>query len=181
MPTLGHSKNYSSTQPRNMAYGNATIDFKIIKPGFLVLMLLQFLGSLSLYAQMDSSHTGSMVIHSDYRLQILARKEAELNGIVAKSMARSAIGYRLQVLSTNDKELAFKTRSQLLQRYPEQKVYMYFLAPYVKLEFGNFRSKQEADLYKKQISQMLGGASIYYLNKRIEIKPEREIKDEETK
>ena len=96
-------------------------------------------------------------------------------------MERSAFGYRLQVLSTNDKDLAFKTRTQLLQRFPEQKVYMYFLAPYVKLEFGNFRTKQEADPYKKMVSQMLGGASIYYLNKRIEVKPVMDLKENDPK
>ena len=93
-------------------------------------------------------------------------------------MERSAIGYRLQILSTNDKELAFKTRTQLLQKFPEQKVYMYFLSPYVKLKFGNFKTKQDAESYRKQISKMLGGISIYLINERVEIKPEKEIKDE---
>lgn len=147
----------------------------------IILFILLCTTNLITAQRMDSiPASGAMIIHSDFRLQILARKEAELNEMVTKTMERTAMGYRLQILSTNDKELAFKTRTQLLQRFPEQKVYMYFLAPYVKLKFGNFRSKQEADSYKKQISRMLGGTSIYFLSERIEIKPEREIKDEET-
>ena len=146
-----------------------------------LIFLISIIVSLSANAQMDSTVRNYPVVHSDFRLEILGRKEAELNTAVAKYYERSAIGYRLQVLSTNDKELAFKTRTQLLQTFPAQKVYMYFQAPYVKLKFGNFRSKQEADLYRKQISKMLGGVSIYLLNERIEVKPEKELKNEEIK
>ena len=134
--------------------------------------------SLNTYAQTDSIPKNNIIVHSDFRLELLGRKEAEINSAFAKSMERSAIGYRLQILSTNDKELAFKTRTQLLQKFPEQKVYMYFLSPYVKLKFGNFKTKQDAESYRKQISKMLGGISIYLINERVEIKPEKEIKDE---
>ena len=146
-----------------------------------LLFLLIIITKESFAQTTDSIPPNTVLVHSDYRLQILARKEAELNAATTKALERSALGYRLQVLSTNDKDLAFKTRTQLLQKFPEQKVYMYFQNPYVKLEFGNFRTKQEADIYKNQISRMLGGSSIYYLNKRIEVKPEKEVKDDETK
>ena len=132
-------------------------------------------------AQIDSLPKNTVIVHSDYRLDILGKKEAELNAAIAKTLERSAIGYRLQILSTNDKELAFKTRTQLLQKFPDQKVYMYFLSPYVKLKFGNFRTKQEAETYRKQISKMLGGISIYLLNERVEVKPEKDPKEEEIK
>ncbi|MGI8584310.1 MAG: SPOR domain-containing protein [Chitinophagaceae bacterium] len=146
----------------------------------LIFSLLCFTG-LQTFAQTDSAVAVAVVVHKDFRLDILARKEAELNLAVIKAAARSAMGYRLQVLSTNDRELAMKTRTQLLQRYPDQKVYMSFQAPYVKLTFGNFTTKQEAELYKKQISRMLEGASVYTLSQRIEIKPEKEIKDDSNK
>lgn len=146
----------------------------------LIFSLLCFTG-LQTFAQTDSATAVAVVVHKDFRLDILARKEAELNLAVIKAAARSAMGYRLQVLSTNDRELAMKTRTQLLQRYPDQKVYMSFQAPYVKLTFGNFTTKQEAELYKKQISRMLEGASVYTLSQRIEIKPEKEIKDDSNK
>ena len=130
---------------------------------------------------MDSTLTFPVVIHKDFRLDILGRKEAELNLAATKAAARTGMGYRLQVMNTNDRDLAMKTRTQLLQRYPDQKVYMSFQMPYVKLTFGNFVTKQEAEMYKKQISQMLGGASVYTLSQRIEIKPEKEIKNDSNK
>lgn len=144
-----------------------------------IIIALLVITTVNAKAQTDSLSKGSVIVHSDYRLQILGRKEAELNGAFAKKMERSAIGYRLKILSTDDKEMAFKTRTQLLQKFPEQKVYMYFQAPYVKLKFGNFRTKQEAESYKKQISKMLGGISIYLLNERVEVKPEKDVKEDE--
>ncbi len=139
--------------------------------------------ALQSFAQTDSALALSIpvIVHRDFRLDILARKEAELNTAVTKAIARTAMGYRLQVLSTNDREFAMKTRTQLLQRYPDQKPYMVYQAPYLKLTFGNFITRQEAELYKKQVSQMLGGASVYILSQRIEIKPEKEIKDDPNK
>src|SRR5687768_2251716 len=135
---------------------------------FIILLIFTFI-SVQSSAQEDSIIMPKVVVNKDYRLDILARKVAELNLIAAKQAQRTAMGYRLQVMSTNDRELAMKTRTQLLQRFPEQKTYMYFKAPYIKLKFGNFRTKPEAEIYKKLISKMLGGASIYYLAERIEV------------
>lgn len=121
-----------------------------------------------------------VTVNKDFRLELIGRKEAEINEALNKMAARSAMGYRLQVLSTNDRELAMKTRTQLLQKFPEQKVYMLYQEPYVKLKFGNFRTKPEAEKYRSQVSKMLGGTSIYLVPERIEVKPEKEVKEDET-
>lgn len=112
-----------------------------------------------------------VAVFKDYRLDILARKEAELNTALLKIQARSMQGFRLMILNTSDKDYAFKIRAELLQKFPEQKPYMWFANPYIRIKFGNFRTKDEADVYKKQISQMLGGATIYYLPETIELNP----------
>ena len=142
----------------------------------ILFVILSFTG-LHATAQTDTLNNNiAVIVHKDFRLDILAKKEAELNAAIAKVAARTGMGYRLQVLSTNDRELAMKTRTQLLQRFPDQKVYMLYQAPYVKLKFGNFKTKEESLAYKTQISRMLGGASIYTISERIEVKPEKEIK-----
>ena len=137
-----------------------------------------YLTAFQSFAQSDSTNPIAVVVHKDFRLDILARKEADLNAAASKAASRTAMGYRLQVLSTNDREQAMKIRTQLLQRYPDQKVYMLYQMPYVKLRFGNFTTKDEAELYKKQISRMLGGASVYTISERIEVKPEKEIRED---
>ncbi|MEP6596737.1 MAG: SPOR domain-containing protein [Ginsengibacter sp.] len=129
--------------------------------------------SFKLFAQtIDTTAIAShVVIHKDDRLDILGEKQAEINLLAAKLLARTAMGYRLQVLSTNDRELAMRTKTQLLQMFPEQKTYMIFQLPYVKLRFGNFKTKQEAEPYRKQIGRMLEGTSVFYVPERIEVKP----------
>lgn len=135
---------------------------------FLVFCFMQQSG----YSQgVDSVDQNKVVVFKDYRLNILAKKEADINTAILKNQARSARGYRLMVLNTSDKDYAFKIRTQLLQRYPEQKLYMWFANPYIRLKFGNFRTKDEADMYKTQISKMLNGATIYYLQETIEVDP----------
>jgi hypothetical protein len=139
------------------------------------LFLLFCFSGQYLFAQTtDSLAVANVVVHKDSRLDILAEKEAEINLLASKLAARTAMGYRLQVLSTNDRELAMKTKAQLLQMFPEQKSYMLFQLPYVKLRFGNFRTKQEAEPYRKQISKLLDGSSIYYVAEKIEVKPEKD-------
>lgn len=112
-----------------------------------------------------------VVVFKDYRLDILARKEAELNTALLKTQARNMQGFRLMILNTSDKDYAFKIRAELLKKFPEQKPYMWFANPYIRIKFGNFKTKEEADVYKKQISQMLGGATIYYIPETIELNP----------
>jgi CRISPR/Cas system-associated protein Cas5 (RAMP superfamily) len=117
---------------------------------------------------------GKVTIIKDSRLDDLAKIEADFNDdIIAKSKT-TAKGYRLMLLSTNDRTLAMKVRTQLLQRYPEQKVYMSFQPPYIKLKFGNFLDKEEAEDYRKEIMKNKMVASNIYLSaERIEVKPDK--------
>jgi hypothetical protein len=127
----------------------------------------------------DSIATGKVTVYKDGRLEELVRKEAAFNETNAVLATRSSKGYRLMVLSTNDRPLAMKVRTQLLQHFPEQKVYMSFQPPYIKLKFGNFEDKDEAERYKKDILRYkLVSTNIYTVPQRIEIKPDKN-KDKE--
>jgi hypothetical protein len=135
---------------------------------FFVLILVAFSGSLAAQ-NTDSLH--KVVVFKDYRLDILGRKQAEINTAILKQQARTTQGFRLMILNTSDKDYAFKVRAELLQKFPEQKLYMWFANPYIRIKFGNFKTKEEADVYKNQISKMLDGASIYYIPEMIEVDP----------
>ncbi len=123
----------------------------------------------------DSTNQNKVIIHKDFRLDMLANRESDLNTAILKEQARIGKGYRLMILNTNDREYAMKIRGELLQKYPEQKTYMWYADPYIKIKFGNFKTKQEADEYKNQISKLLNGASIYYLSENIEVKPDKDF------
>lgn len=147
----------------------------------LLILLFVCFGYSSFAQNTDSLKENKVVVFKDYRLDILARKEAEVNIAILKTEARTAKGYRLMVLNTSDKDYAFKVRAELLQRFPEQKPYMWFANPYIRIKFGDFRTKEEADVYKKQISKMLNGATIYYLPETIEVLPDKDFNPDDMK
>jgi hypothetical protein len=137
---------------------------------FIILSLL-FVPFFSFGQKTDSSKGNKVVVFKDYRLDILGQKEAEIN----KQKALSAQGFRLMILNTSDKNYAFKVRAELLQRFPEQKLYMWFANPYIRIKLGNFITKEEAEPYQKEISKMLDGATIYLIPETIEVDPGKDF------
>jgi len=126
----------------------------------------------------DTTINGNIAIIKDSRLNELAKKEMEFNESMA-SNTKATRGYRLKLLSTNDRDLAMKVRTKLLQQFPEQKVYMSFQPPYIQLKFGNFLDKEAAESYKNRITQLkLITTNIYLVSELVETKPEKN-KDKE--
>jgi hypothetical protein len=115
----------------------------------------------------------NLTIVMDSRLELLAKKEAEINEAIANG-PKFAKGYRLMILNTTDRTEAMNLRSKLLQLFPEQKIYMTFQTPYIKIKLGNFIEKNEAEEYKKEVVQSkLVTTEIYLLSETIEIKTEK--------
>lgn len=123
----------------------------------------------------DTIEKGKITVFKDARLNILASKQASGSTGDRPLGPRSAKGYRLMIINTNDRDLAMKVRSQLLQRFPEQKIYMSFKPPYIQLKFGNFVEKGEADRYKTNIKRSgIVSTNIYAVPEIVEVKPLKE-------
>jgi hypothetical protein len=145
-----------------------------------IFLLIFLCSTISLAAQdIDSANENKVTVIKDYRMDILARRESEINTAILKTQARTAKGYRLMVLNTNDKDYAFKFRAELLQRFPEQKLYMWYSNPYIRIKFGNFKTKEEADYYKKEILRVFNDANIYLLTETIEVAPDKDFDPDE--
>ena len=132
----------------------------------------------------DSTMIGTAVVIKDPRIDILGKKMAEYNSslstVTYTNGLTSAKGYRLMVISTSDRELAMKIRAQLYQMFPDQKQYMSYQMPNIKVRFGNFLDKADADRARKQImATKLVANNIYVLPETIEVKPSKEEKDKE--
>jgi hypothetical protein len=129
-------------------------------------------------ATADTAVYGSVTVNKDKRIDLLGEKMYAYNVALAKNI-RSGKGYRLMLLSTNDRNVAMNLRSKLLQQYPEHKVYMAYQSPFIKLKMGNFVEKADAEKLKKQLlAQKLITGNIYVLPETIEIKPETEEEEE---
>ncbi|UEG51300.1 hypothetical protein LK994_07430 [Ferruginibacter lapsinanis] len=123
---------------------------------------------------------GTVTVYKDSRMDILAKKEAEFNDSKLLPNGTYAMkGFRLMLLSTSDRAMAMNIRAQLLQRYPDQKIYMSFQAPYLKLKFGNFVEKTDAEKFKNEIARTkLITTNIYVIPEMVEVKVDNQ-KDKE--
>ena len=149
------------------------------KPVYIILFLIIANGS---FAQ-DSTRTAiidtaKISMMRDPRLDLLAKKELEFNTLGLKA----AKGFRLLVMSSNDRDKVMVVRAKLLQQFPDQKVYMTFQVPYIKLKFGNFIEKPEAEKYRDQITKArIVTTNVYVVPEVVEVKADKlnEKKDDE--
>ncbi len=148
----------------------------------IILIGALFLWGFSASAQESTRdtviHNGISVV-KDERVDLLGKKMAEYNESLSDKI-QMVKGYRLMLLSTADRAQAMQLRSNLLQQYPDQKVYMVFVTPYIKIKFGNFTDKSEAEKMRKQLakSKIVPG-NIYLLPEMIELRPDKSAASEE--
>jgi hypothetical protein len=151
-----------------------------MKKGWMFLLVVVAMGAKAqITPGADTAiEKGKITVYKDARLNILAGKQGSGGGTGSSGNhlgTRAAKGYRLMIINTNDRDLAMKIRSQLLQRFPEQKIYMSFKPPYIQLKFGNFVEKGEADRYKNNIKRSgIVSTNIYAVPEIVEVKPSKE-------
>jgi len=139
-----------------------------------IITVLFFLSAPAQTVDADSAITGKVTVNKDPRLDILAKKEAEFNAATVGLGTKAAKGYRLLVVSSNDRNYTMKIRTALLQRFPEEKVYMTFQAPFIKLKFGNFIEKEDAEKYRKMIiSSKIVTTNVYMVPEIVEVKVDK--------
>lgn len=138
-------------------------------------IILLLLAACCEQAMADGLKADSVILNKDHRLDILTAKQVQINKRTAM-MTSSGLyrGYRIQVISTNKRDLAFKIKAELLARFPDQKSYAMFQSPYFKVRIGNFIRKEEAERLRKQLMKFYP-QGVYVVEDAIEYTP----KDEE--
>lgn len=124
----------------------------------------------------DTTSVAKVTVNKDYRLDLLAEAQVKM----VKTASRFTKGYRLFVLKTNNRDYAMKVRAYLLQNFPEEKVIMSYQSPFIKMKFGDFVDKSDAERVRKQIIQggvVTGG--IYIVPDTIELKPDKIKKEDQ--
>ena len=121
-------------------------------------------------AQADSV---SVVVNKDPRLDDLVRKQIEINEETTRDSRRNIPGYRLQVISSQDRSKVFAAKAKILQQFPDLKPYLMYQAPNYKLKVGNFRTQEEAEEYQVQLSKLFP-TGLFVIRDIIEVKLEKE-------
>jgi hypothetical protein len=117
------------------------------------------------------SANDTIIIRQDARLEVLTQKQRIINrkqGMMAGSGLYR--GYRIQVISTNQRDQAFRIKADLLIKFPEHKSYITYQSPNFKVRIGNFIKKEEAELLKSQLNKIFTGG-VYIVEDAVEYNP----------
>lgn len=117
---------------------------------------------------------GQVEIVKDHRLGLLVQKQEEVNKKAYIENNRTASGYRILVVNTNDRTMAMDVKSRLMRDFPEHKTYLIYQSPHFKIHIGNFKSRTDAESLRKQISKVYP-TGVIIIPSTIEVKPEEDL------
>lgn len=137
----------------------------------IILCLLVLIVSLHASAQVDTG--GSVVVHKDPRIDMLVKKQIDINEETTRDTRRTMSGYRIQVINSNDRNKVFAVKAKIYQSYPELKPYLMYQPPFYKLKVGNFKTKEEAEDYRKDLAREYP-TGLYIVRDIIEVKPDKQ-------
>ncbi|HEY6899290.1 MAG TPA: SPOR domain-containing protein [Puia sp.] len=129
---------------------------------FIVLLVI----AQRVSAQTDS---GSVVVVKDPRVDLLMKKQIEINEETSKDARRNMPGFRIQVINSPDRNKVFAAKAKIYQEFPDLKPYLLYQAPNYKLKVGNFKTQDEAEEAQKQLERYFP-TGLYVVRDIIEVK-----------
>ena len=93
---------------------------------------LLFLFLVVIATTVSAQDTPSVVVNKDPRIDLLLKKQGEVNAAIKKANARTARGYRLLVINTNKRDDAIAAKTKVYTNFPELKAYLVYQSPYFK-------------------------------------------------
>lgn len=143
------------------------------------LLLLTVLLSLAAGAQDSLQFDGpAVIVHKDPRIDLLVKKQANINIAVKKAAGRTMRGYRLLIINTNSRDEAIAAKTKVYTHFPDQKAYLNYQSPFFKLKAGNYQTRDEAKRYQ-ELMNVLFPKGVFIISDMIEVKPEKEEKTSE--
>jgi hypothetical protein len=130
-------------------------------------LALFFSCGIQSFAQTDS---GGIVVHKDPRVDMLVSKQIEINEFTVRNGRRSGPGFRILVVSSNDRNKVMTAKTRIYHEFPELKAYTLYQAPFFRLKVGNFKERSEAETYLRPI-QKIFKSGVYIVPDVIEVKP----------
>jgi hypothetical protein len=125
--------------------------------------------SHTIFAQTDSN---SVVVHKDLRIDMLEKKQMQVNELTTRDARSRVQGFRILVISTNDRNKATNAKVKIYQEFPELRAYLEWQPPYMKLKVGDFKNRSEAEPYLANI-QKLFPSGVYIVRDVIEVNPDK--------
>ena|SRR5687767_14499476 len=141
-----------------------------MKKSFLLAVFLYGLNSFAQDTSIIDSNT--VVVHKDARIDLLISMQAQINEETSRDSRKTAKGYRLMIISTNNRDEAISAKAKVYTYFPELKAYLWHQSPYYKLKAGNFKDRKEAEAYQKKLNVYFSNG-VFIMNDIVEVKPEK--------
>ncbi len=129
----------------------------------------------SAFAQTDTTRilsldTNSVIVHKDPKLDLLVKKQAYINEVTSRDGRRTDKGYRLMLISTNNRDEAMAAKTKVYTYFPELKAYLWYQSPYFRVKAGNFKDRKDAEAYQKRLNTYFP-KGVFIMKDIIEVKP----------
>jgi hypothetical protein len=117
----------------------------------------------------------TVIVIKDARMDILTAKQAQINKRTSMMTSGGQYkGFRIQVVSTTNRDNATLIKTDLMNKFPEHKTYILFQSPNFKVRIGNFIKREEAEKLRKQLNKYFP-QGVYVVEDAIEYYPKEEI------
>ena len=116
--------------------------------------------------------SNTVVVHKDSRIDLLVTKQAQINEETSRDARKTAKGYRLMIISTNNRDEAISAKAKVYTYFPELKAYLWHQSPYYKVKAGNFKDRKEAEAYQKKLNVYFSNG-VFIMNDIVEVEPEK--------
>ena len=113
----------------------------------------------------------TVIVVKDARLDLLSTKQAQINKRTSMMTSGGQYkGFRIQVVSSSNRDNAQKIKTDLMNKFPDQKSYILFQSPNFKVRIGNFLKRDDAEKLRKQLNKYFP-QGVYIVEDTIEYYP----------
>jgi len=123
--------------------------------------------------------SNSVIVHKDPRLDLLVKKQATINEVTSREGRKTDKGFRLMIISTNNREEALAAKTKIYTHFPELKAYLWYQSPYFRVKAGNFKDRKDAESYQKRMN-MYFPKGVFIMKDIIEVKSAKNNQADET-
>ena len=142
-----------------------------------IFTIAAFVFSTVCFAQKDTAwvtpvDSNSVIVHKDPRLDLLVKKQANINDITSRDGRRTDKGFRLMIISTNNRDEALAAKTKVYTFFPDLKAYMWYQSPYFRVKAGNFKDRKDAEAYQRRLNTYFP-KGVFIMKDIIEVKPSK--------
>lgn len=120
--------------------------------------------------------SNTVIVHKDSRLDSLVKKQATINEVTSRDGRKTDKGFRLMIISTNNRDEAFAAKTKVLTNFPDLKAYMWYQSPYFRVKAGNFLDRKDAESYQKRLSAYFP-KGVFIMKDEVELKAGKGLND----